>query len=91
MRAVLAISDSPAAQAILDAQDFLQWGLNPVESNIEKSIASLIPVLTFLDPKGPIPAPDVRLGLVYMRPNSYYPLHLHDADETYAIIAGRAL
>jgi mannose-6-phosphate isomerase-like protein (cupin superfamily) len=26
-----------------------------------------------------------------MRPESYYPLHLHDADETYAIIAGQAL
>ena len=33
----------------------------------------------------------MRLGLVYMQPEGYYPLHLHDADETYAIIAGRTL
>ena len=26
-----------------------------------------------------------------MQPHSYYPLHLHNADETYVIVAGQAL
>lgn len=91
IRNVLAASHHPAAQAILQAHDYLPWGSNPVEGTTEKSIAALISVATLLGPEGPIPAPDVRLGLVYMQPDCYYPLHIHDADETYAIIAGQAL
>ncbi|NRB18755.1 MAG: hypothetical protein HRU33_14640 [Rhodobacteraceae bacterium] len=91
MRRVLAASDHPVAGAILKAQNLLPWGSNPVEGNTKKSIAAMISVASLLGPEGPIPAPDVRLGLIYMRPDSYYPLHLHDADETYAIIAGQAL
>lgn len=91
MRSVLADSSHPAARSVLAAQNLLPWGSNPVEGNTKESIAALISVLPLMGPEGPIPAPDVRLGLVYMRPDSYYPLHLHDADETYAIIAGKAL
>ncbi|AXI55444.1 Dimethlysulfonioproprionate lyase DddQ (plasmid) [Pseudoseohaeicola sp. NH-UV-7] len=91
IRAVLADSTHPTARSVLTAQKFLSWGSNPVEGNTEESIAAMISVLTLMGPEGPIPAPDVRLGLVYMRPECYYPLHLHDADETYAIIAGQAL
>ncbi|MEZ5868756.1 MAG: dimethylsulfonioproprionate lyase family protein [Defluviimonas denitrificans] len=43
-----------------------------------------------MGPDGPIPAPDLRLGLLFQRPDSYYPLHNHDADETYVILAGEA-
>lgn len=91
IRAVLADSTHPTARSVLAAQSFLPWGSNPVEGNTEKSLAAMISVLTLMGPEGPIPAADVRLGLVYMRPESYYPLHLHDADETYVIIAGQAL
>ncbi len=91
IRAVLADSNHPTARSVLAAQNLLPWGSNPVEGNTEKRIAAMISVSTLMGPEGPIPAPDVRLGLVYMRPESYYPLHLHDADETYVIIAGRAL
>lgn len=91
IRTLLASSDHPAARAALDAHDLLPWGSNPVEETTEARIAALISVATLLGPEGPIPAPDVRLGLVYMQPDSYYPLHIHDADETYVIIAGQAL
>ena len=33
----------------------------------------------------------VFFSLAYMRPNSYCPLHFHDADESYLIVAGQAL
>ena len=91
IRTVLASSDHPTARAVLKAQNLLPWGSNPIEENTEGNIAAMISVATLLGPEGPITAPDVRLGLVYMRPDSYYPLHIHDADETYAIIAGQAL
>ncbi|MGB7242861.1 MAG: dimethylsulfonioproprionate lyase family protein [Sulfitobacter sp.] len=91
IRSVLAGSDHPLARAALDAQDLLPWGSNPVEGQTEQIIAEMISVATLMGPEGPIPAPDVRLGLVYVRPECYYPLHLHDADETYVIVAGQAL
>ena len=91
IRALLATSNHPVARAVLAAQTRLPWGSNPVEDLTEDSIAAMITVATLMGPDGPIPAPDVRLGLVYMRPDSYYPLHLHDADETYVIVAGQAL
>jgi mannose-6-phosphate isomerase-like protein (cupin superfamily) len=88
---ILANSAHPAAAAVLAAHALLPWGSNPVETRTEANVAALISVATLLGPEGPFFAPDIRLGLVYMRPDSYYPLHLHDADETYFIIAGRAL
>ena len=91
IRALLAASNHPVARAALAAQTRLPWGSNPVEDLTEDSIAAMITVATLMGPNGPIPAPDVRLGLVYMRPDSYYPLHLHDADETYVIVTGQAL
>lgn len=91
IQTVLATSNHTTARAVLKAHNLLPWGSNPVEGNTEISIAAMISVATLLGPEGPIPAPDVRLGLVYMRPDCYYPLHIHDADETYAIIAGHAL
>lgn len=91
MRTVLATSRHPVAQAALAALDRLPWGSNPVESQTEGAIAAMISVATLMGPEGPMLAPDVRLGLVYMQPDSFYPLHNHDADETYVIVAGQAL
>ena len=91
IRACLAGSDHPVAQATLAAMDVLPWGANPVGARMTEEAAAICAVLTLLDPAGPIPSPDQRLGLLYQRPNSYYPLHIHDADETYVIVAGRAL
>lgn len=91
IRVVLENSNHPVAGAVRAAHHRLPWGSNPVADLTEDSIAAIITVATLMGPEGPIPAPDVRLGLVYMQPDSYYPLHLHDADETYVIIAGQAL
>ena len=90
IRACLSASRTPCAIAVLAAMDHIPWGTNPVEANMTSGAAAMIAVATLLDPDGPIPHPGFRMGLAYMRPNAYYPLHNHDADETYALIAGRA-
>ncbi|MCU9849496.1 dimethylsulfonioproprionate lyase family protein [Defluviimonas sp. WL0024] len=90
MRDLLATSAHPAAAAILAAQDLIPWGTNPVADRMSDSAAAICAVTTLMGPDGPIPAPDLRLGLFYQRPNSYYALHNHDADETYVILAGQA-
>lgn len=91
IRACLAGSSLPVARAILAAQDHIPWGVNPVSGLMTEQAAAMVAVCTLLDPDGPIVNPDFRLGLLYMRPGSYYPLHDHDADETYVLIAGSAL
>lgn len=91
IRACLATSSLPVARAILAAQDHIPWGVNPVSGLMTEQAAAMVAVCTLLDPDGPIINPDFRLGLLYMRPGSYYPLHDHDADETYVLIAGSAL
>ncbi len=84
-------SDDPLARALLAAQDLLPWGVNPVSDRMTPDAAAMIAVLTLMGPEGPVPSPFFRLGFVYMAPWSYYPLHNHDADETYVVLAGRAL
>lgn len=91
IRAVLARSDHSAAAAILSAQHLIPWGTNPVADRMSETAAAICAVSTLMSPEGPIPAPDLRLGLFYQRPDSYYALHNHDADETYVILAGQAL
>lgn len=90
MRGLLSNSDHPAAAAILAAQDLIPWGTNPVADRMSDDAAAICAVTTLMGPDGPIPAPDLRLGLFYQRPDSYYALHSHDADETYVILAGCA-
>jgi mannose-6-phosphate isomerase-like protein (cupin superfamily) len=90
IRACLAASQHPLAKALLAAQAFVPWGVNPVADRMTGEAAAVIAVSTLMGPDGPILSPDYRLGLVYMAPFSYYGLHNHDADETYVLIAGAA-
>jgi quercetin dioxygenase-like cupin family protein len=91
IRDVLAASPLPAARALLAAQPYVPWGTNPVSAQMSEDAAAICAVAEMMGPEGPIRAPDLRLGLLYQRPDTYYPLHNHDADETYVILAGQAL
>jgi quercetin dioxygenase-like cupin family protein len=80
----------PAAGKVASAAGWIDWGVNPVAGQMTARAAAMTGIATFLGPEGPIRSPEFRLGLLWMRPDSYYPLHNHDADETYVILAGRA-
>ena len=80
----------PLAGAVLAMMDRLPWGSNPVDAQVGP-YATIFAVAELLGPEAPIPAPDLRMGLFYQAPGTYYPLHLHDADETYTILAGSAV
>lgn len=90
IRTCLSSSDHAVARALLAAQDWVPWGVNPVENRMTKTAAAMVAVSTLLGPEGPIFSPNARMGLLFMSPNFYYPLHNHDADETYVLIAGSA-
>ena len=49
------------------------------DSSIEESIMGVDTV---------IPSKKFRLGFLFQKPNSYYPLHSHSAAETYFIVGG---
>ncbi len=89
--ACLSGSDHPAARAILAALDLVPWGGNPVDGQMLDTARSIVTISTLMGPEGPIPSPFYRLGLLWQQPDTYYPLHNHDADETYVILAGSAL
>lgn len=90
IRTLLANSDHPAARGLLDGFDLLPWGTNPVAAQVG-TLGAMYLVCTLMGPEGPVPCADLRMGLYYQRPDTYYGLHNHDADETYTILAGSAL
>jgi len=88
---VLTASSHPAAASLLAARHLLAWDDNPVADRMTGEASAICAVATLMGPDGPIHSPHYRLGFLYQQPNSYYALHNHDADETYVILAGRAV
>lgn len=89
MAAALDASDHPALAAIRAGLHLLPWGDNPVAAQAGAA-GAVYTVCTLIGPDGPIPSDDLRMGLFWQRPGTYYGLHNHDADETYVILAGDA-
>lgn len=89
MAAALDASDHPALAAIRAGLHLLPWGDNPVAAQAGAA-GNVYVVCTLMGPDGPIPSDDLRMGLFWQRPGTYYALHEHDADETYVILAGDA-
>lgn len=85
---LLANAETPAARLLRDMQDRLPWGENPVAGQIAADAPAIYSVATLMGPEGPVHCPDMRLGLFYQPPETYYGLHNHAAAETYAILAG---
>lgn len=81
----------PAAALIARAEALLPWTDSPAASLQPTSLAAIKAIAELLGPDGPILMPDLRFGLFYQVPGSYYPLHAHEAAETYTLIAGQAL
>lgn len=80
----------PLAALLPEAQAFLPWQASPAAARQPAALAATKAVVTLLAPEGPIHAPDLRFGLFYQAPGIYYPLHAHEAAETYTLIAGQA-
>ncbi|MBL9051673.1 MAG: hypothetical protein JNK19_16295 [Tabrizicola sp.] len=92
IRAAARLPDAhPCARLIAEAQDFLPWQASPAAALQPAALAATKAVVTLLSPEGPIPALAFRFGLFYQAPGIYYPLHAHEAAETYTILSGNAL
>ena len=80
-----------AARLIHDAHRWLPWQDSPAASRQPGELRSIKSVVTLLGPNAPIPSQTMLFGLFYQTPGSYYPLHAHNAAETYTILSGTAL
>lgn len=81
----------PEVHTILAAQALIPWGVSPLGHLQTAKIGAVKAVATLMGPAAPIQNDRFLFGLYYQSPLSYYPLHDHLADETYMILAGRAL
>ena len=80
----------PAAKLIHDAHSFLAWRDSPIASRQPTELRAIKSVVMLLGPGAPIPSDGLLFGLFYQAPGSTYPLHAHNAAETYTILAGTA-
>ncbi len=80
-----------AARLVHQAHTHLPWQDSPVASQQPTALRAIKSVVTLLGPEdAPIKSDDLLFGLFYQAPGSYYPLHAHEAAETYTLLAGNA-
>ena len=80
-------SDHNLAEVLILAQKRLKWR-KTTASLISDEISNLFYVCPILGVDTVIPSKKFRLGFLFQKPNSYYPLHSHSAAETYFIVGG---
>ena len=79
-----------AARLIHEAHAGLPWQDSPAASLQPTSLRAIKSIVTLIGPGAAIPSESLLFGLFYQAPGSYYPLHAHEAAETYTILAGTA-
>ncbi len=86
---LLNTSEHSLAKEIIEAQKWLHWRKTTIpDSLISEEVSNLFYVCPIMGADTFTPSTKFRLGLLYQKPNSYYPLHNHNAVETYAVIGG---
>ena len=77
------------AKEIIEAEKWLQWRKTTIPSSlIAEEVSNLFYVCPIIGIDTFTSSEKFRLGLLYQKPNSYYPLHNHNAVETYVVIGG---
>ena len=82
-------SDHNLAEVLILAQKKLKWRKTTIPATlISDEISNLFYVCPIMGVDTVIPSKKFRLGFLFQKPNSYYPLHSHSAAETYFIVGG---
>ena len=81
----------PIARLVHAAHAWLPWADSPIASQQPDQLRAIKSVVTLLGPGAPIPSETLLFGFFYQAPGSTYPLHAHNAAETYTILSGCAL
>jgi len=85
-----ALPGHPAARLIHAAHPWLPWQDSPIAALQPTDLRAIKSVVTLLGPGAPIRSDTLLFGLFYQAPDAYYPLHAHNAAETYTILSGSA-
>ncbi|MCU0828095.1 MAG: dimethylsulfonioproprionate lyase family protein [Tabrizicola sp.] len=80
----------PAARLIQAAHQWLPWQDSPIAARQPDQLRTIKSIVTLLGPGARVPSDTLLFGLFYQAPCSYYPLHAHNAAETYTLLAGTA-
>jgi quercetin dioxygenase-like cupin family protein len=80
----------PVAALIHAAHAVLPWSDSPAASLQPTGLRAIKSIATLLGPDAAIPSETLLFGLFYQAPDTYYPLHAHNAAETYTILSGTA-
>jgi quercetin dioxygenase-like cupin family protein len=84
------LSGHPAVKLIHNAHPWLPWADSPAASLQPTDLRAIKSIVTLLGPVAPIPSETLLFGLFYQAPGSFYPLHAHNAAETYTVLSGTA-
>lgn len=89
IRAAYGDGDHPAARAAKAAHGLLPWTATGIpDALIPDDVSDMFAVAALLGPGALVEVPDLRGGLFMQRAGLFYPLHAHNAEETYAMLAG---
>lgn len=78
-------------QAVRDIADHAEWQLAYTEDEVGADFLNRFGYVELVGPTGHFQSQDVRAYLCYWGENLHYPWHLHEAEELYYIVSGRAL
>ena len=80
-----------AAVAARQSHSLLPWSRTGIlDEQISEEVSSVFAVATLVGPGAIIDREEIRGGLYVQRSGAFYPPHAHDAEETYAMLAGTA-
>jgi quercetin dioxygenase-like cupin family protein len=93
--ALAAAGGNPIATALAALRDPLRddqlpWHYHYKPRDDAPDLASRIAFAELIGPRGPLTAPECRIGFTVMAPHTVYPLHRHPAVELYLVISGTA-
>ncbi len=90
LSAALAACRDPIGAALAAAPGGLAWRYDYPARPGEADLSDRIAFAELIGPRGPLDAPDCRVGFTLMAPETFYPLHAHPAVELYLVLSGEA-
>jgi quercetin dioxygenase-like cupin family protein len=88
---IAALSGHPVARLIHAAHQWLPWQDSPIAALQPTNLRAIKSIVTLLGPGAPIHSDTFLFGLFHQVPHTFYPLHAHNAAETYTVLSGTAL
>jgi len=88
--ALTATGSNLITHALADLREPLPWHYHYPQRDDAPDLAARIGFAELIGPRGPLAAPNSRVGFTLMAPHTFYPLHNHPAVELYLVIAGTA-